>query len=451
MTIDTSFELRPLRRVARVWNSNVDKLNTPGEASVRLCNYVDVYRNDIVSDHLTFMRATASGAEIRSYRLQIGDVLLTKDSELWTDIGVPALVAVEDEDLLCGYHLSMLRPFASEIRGAFLARALRVPEVANQLHVSAKGVTRYGLTLSAIRSALIPVPDLEIQEAIVRYLDHAEMRIAKAIAGKNEVLVKLREAKTAVVGDLILGQSGGDDELVTTDLGPIPADWQRISLRGLLRPRAERNRPELPLLSVVRSKGVVVRSLDKADNHNFIPDDLTNYKVVQRGDLAINKMKAWSGSAGVAEISGIVSPAYFVYQFIVDVDPAYMNLLFRSPQMRDQFARASRGVRVGQWDLSPDDIKSVVVGVPPMAEQQAIASKINERTAAIDTAMAAIENEIALLKEYRVRLISDVVTGKLDVRAEAASLPDVDPAELAAVLAGGSASTDEEEGADGDD
>jgi len=189
----------------------------------------------------------------------------------------------------------------------------------------------------------------------------------------------------------------------------------------------------------------------KEENHNFIPDDLSTYRVVRSGDLVINKMKAWSGSAGVAEISGIVSPAYFVYQFIVDVDPAYMNLLFRSPQMRDQFARASRGVRVGQWDLSPDDIKSVVVGVPPLAEQQAIASKINERTVAIDTAMAAIENEIALLKEYRVRLISDVVTGKLDVRAEAANLPDVDPLELAAVLAGGTASTDEEEGADGDD
>ena len=89
--------------------------------------------------------------------------------------------------------------------------------------------------------------------------------------------------------------------------------------------------------------------------------------------------------------------------------------------------------------------------LPPLAEQREIARRIGERTAAIDDAMEALNAEIALLKEYRTRLISDVVTGKIDVREEAATLPDIDPAELAAVLTGGAAGADEEEVADGDD
>jgi len=307
---------------------------------------------------------------------------------------------------------------------------------------------RQNLDFKHIKHIPIPVPPLEEQTLIVRYLDHAELRIAKAIAGKSEVLAKLREAKTAVIGDSVLGEVRPGDQGTTIELGVIPSAWSVISLRGLLRPRAERNRPDLPLLSVVRSAGVIVRSLDKADNHNFIPEDLSNYKVVHTGDLVINKMKAWSGSAGIARMDGIVSPAYFVFSLAGETDPEYMNLLFRSPQMRDQFARASRGVRVGQWDLSLQDVKSVLIPVPPLEEQCEIARRIGERTSAIDAAMDAVNAEMALLKEYRTRLISDVVTGKLDVRDEAATLPEIDPMEFSTVAVGENG--DDEEATDDD-
>jgi len=335
----------------------------------------------------------------------------------------------------------------------YYARVLRAMAVSGWIAALAKGIRERStdFRFSVFREQILPVPPAEEQACIVRYLDHAELRIAKAIAGKSEVLAKLHEAKIAVIGDLVLGELSPDDGGKTVDLGVIPSAWSVISLRGLLRPRAERNRPDLPLLSVVRSAGVIMRSLDRADNHNFIPDDLSNYKVVHTGDLVINKMKAWSGSAGIARTDGIVSPAYFVYTLTGETNPEYMNLLFRSPQMKDQFARASRGVRVGQWDLSPQDIKAVSIPVPPIEEQREIARRIGERTSAIDAAMDAVNAEIALLKEYRTRLISDVVTGKIDVREEAAKLTDIDPAELAGVLAGGTAAVDEEEADDGDD
>ena len=97
-------------------------------------------------------------------------------------------------------------------------------------------------------------------------------------------------------------------------LGEVPDHWDSRKLRTVLRNDAERNRPDLPLLSVVRQKGVIVRDVSNQDeNHNFIPDDLTNYKVVREGQFAMNKMKAWQGSYGVSRHDGIVSPAYFVF------------------------------------------------------------------------------------------------------------------------------------------
>ena len=113
-------------------------------------------------------------------------------------------------------------------------------------------------------------------------------------------------------------------------LGKVPEHWEVRKLRHTIRSVAERNRPDLPLLSVVREKGVIVRDVsDKDENHNFIPDDLTNYKVVKRFQFAMNKMKAWQGSYGVSNFYGIVSPAYFVFD-LEGANPNYFHTAIRS-------------------------------------------------------------------------------------------------------------------------
>ena len=113
-------------------------------------------------------------------------------------------------------------------------------------------------------------------------------------------------------------------------LGAVPAEWEVRHLRTLISKRAERDRPDLPLLSVAREKGVFVRSMTDADeNHNVIPEDLTNYKVARAGNLVINKMKAWQGSMGIAPCDGIVSPAYFVFDFRI-ANQAFGQRLLRS-------------------------------------------------------------------------------------------------------------------------
>ena len=167
-------------------------------------------------------------------------MLITKDSEAWDDIGVPALVTEAADDLLSGYHLALLRPF-KEILGAYLARTLQSKEVAYQFHIRANGVTRYGLTHTGIKSVCIPLPPLPEQAAIVRYLDYVDRRIRRYVAAKRKLIALLEEEKQAVVNQAVTRGLDPNVRLKPSGvewLGHVPEHWEvrRLSqVSGILR------------------------------------------------------------------------------------------------------------------------------------------------------------------------------------------------------------------------
>ena len=215
------WEVRRLRTIAEMRVSNVDKHTKDGEVPVRLCNYVDVYKNDRITQDLPFMSATASPDEIERFRLRRDDVLITKDSEAWDDIGVPALVTESADDLLSGYHLALLRP-CKGILGAYLALTLQSQGVAYQFHAGANGVTRYGLTHFGIKSVRIPLPPLSEQAAIVQYLDHVDARIRRYVDAKERLIVLLKDERQSVVSQAV---TRGLDPGVS--LKPSGVEWLR--------------------------------------------------------------------------------------------------------------------------------------------------------------------------------------------------------------------------------
>ncbi|MGD0291850.1 MAG: restriction endonuclease subunit S [Candidatus Binataceae bacterium] len=197
-------------------------------------------------------------------------------------------------------------------------------------------------------------------------------------------------------------------------LANVPSHWEVRKLRTLIRPRNERNRAELPLLSVAREKGVFVRSLtDAGENHNVIPEDLSNYKVARAGNLVINKMKAWQGSMGIAPSDGIVSPAYFVFDFDI-ADRAFGQALLRSKPYVAHFGQASDGVRVGQWDLTIAGMRQIPVLAPPPAEQAATVRFLDWANGRLERAIRAKRKVIALLNEQKQAIIHRAVTRGLD-------------------------------------
>lgn len=198
-------------------------------------------------------------------------------------------------------------------------------------------------------------------------------------------------------------------------VGIIPYEWEVSTLGSCLFPVSIKNHSDYPLLSITRELGVIERDIeDSNSNHNFIPDDLTGYKLLRQGQFGMNKMKAWQGSYGVSKFTGIVSPAYFVFEFTKPINPDYFNWAIRSQLYVSYFGSASDGVRIGQWDLSKSRMKGIPFLLPSEQEQRLIANFLDQKTAQIDAAIAIKEQQIELLKERKQIIIQQAVTQGLD-------------------------------------
>jgi len=278
---------------------------------------------------------------------------------------------------------------------------------------------RLTLSYNELRNMELPVPPREEQDQIVRYLDWQVSKTNKLISALKKQIALLKDRKQSVVNEAVTKGLAHDVPMKYSGvewIGDIPAHWHIVKLRSLLKAVSVKNHPELQLLSVVREQGVIVRDVeDSESNHNFIPDDLSNYKVVRAGQFAMNKMKAWQGSYGISQFDGIVSPAYFIFDVSFE-NSEYFHYAIRSKVYVNFFAQASDGIRVGQWDLNMHKMKEIPFIVPPADEQAEIVAYIPQAFAEIERAIDAIEREIVLLKEYRTKLISDVATGQVDVR-----------------------------------
>ncbi len=200
------WEVRKLKYIANVNLSNVDKKTNEGEDSVKLCNYVDVYYNDYITPELDFMEATASPHQIDKFALRKGDVIITKDSESWEDIAVPAYVPADIDNVICGYHLAHIRPYFANINGEYLFRSFCEARLNHQFRIEANGITRFGLGKYAIDNSLFPVPPINEQKAIASFLDRETTKIDALVAKIKDGIEKLTEYRTALISAAVTGK-----------------------------------------------------------------------------------------------------------------------------------------------------------------------------------------------------------------------------------------------------
>jgi len=153
------------------------------------------------------------------------------------------------------------------------------------------------------------------------------------------------------------------------------------------------------------------------------------HKLCRPGDIAVNTMWAWMAAVGVSKRLGLVSPSYGVYRLRAKSNyrPEYLDLLLRDDAYRHEYVRRSRGITSSRLRLYPDDFLRILFVRPPLAEQDGIVLAIQQETTELRRAIESASRKIGLLKEFRARLIADVVTGKLDVHEAAAKLPEIEP------------------------
>lgn len=316
------------------------------------------------------------------------------------------------------------------------------------------GGVRATISMNELLKLPILVPPLDVQHAVVRYLDHAELRIARAVAAKRHLVALLSERRATVVQDIALGRLESSFDSYESEIpwiGRIPATWQVVPSKSLFAHRRERATPGTTIMTASQSRGIVPRDDFMALEGRRVMAVLTGddiLKQVEPNDFVIS-MRSFQGGLEWSHVSGAVSSAYVVMTPRVEVVPEYFAHLLKSRAYISALRATSDLVRDGQA-LRYANFGKVPLPLPPREDQVRLARQISKSVAEIDSAVLAVNEEIALLKEYRTRLISDVVTGKIDIREEAAKLTDLDPVELARMLAGGTDVIDEEE-AVGDD
>ena len=418
----------PLKTTCDFAVSNVDKHSFDDELPVRLCNYTDVYKNDRVSPDLDLMAATATQQEIERFHLEIGDVVITKDSESWDDIGIPAYVEGTADDFVCGYHLAFIRPRKEVIDGRFLFRCIQSRPVALQLELEATGVTRYGLPKDAIGLAVLPLPPLTTQAVIANYLDRETARIDALIAEKERMLALLEEKRAALISRVVTRGLDPNAPLKPSGqewLGEIPAHWEIRKLKYVVSkigsgvtPKGGAESYQTDGIPLLRSQNIHFGGL-RMDDVVFIDaethESMFNSKVLG-GDVLINITGASIGRCFYVE--NINSEAN-VNQHVCIVRPSkqiqtkYLYFTLRSDIGQHQIDLSQSGS--GREGLNFESLGNFSIPVPPPNEQIAITENLEKSGQRTSELLGEIRSSINRLKERRAALITAAVTGKIDI------------------------------------
>jgi restriction endonuclease S subunit len=426
--IPEHWEVHRLKEVASVQLSNVDKKTLDGQVAVQLCNYTDVYYNDNISDGLEFMEASATPEQVQKFALRAGDVLITKDSETWTDIAVPAVVTEDLPGVLCGYHLAHIRPKAG-IHGSFLARAFSAIGPRDQFHVAANGITRFGLGADAIASGFFTLPPESEQRAIATFLDRETARIDALVAKKRRLIELLQEQRTALITRAVT--KGLDPSVPMTDsgvewLGEIPEHWEVRRLKFLLtsplkygaNEAAELDDPDLP--RYVRITDIDERDGLRDETFKSLPVKVAEEYLLQEGDVLFARSGATAGKSFLYRRSwGACAYAGYLIRARLDTQqvlPDFVRYFTASTSYWQWLSAAF--IQATIQNVSADKYASLLLIKPQYSEQRSISSFLDLETARIDALVYKVLEAIELLNDLRTAVISAAVTGKIDVREE---------------------------------
>jgi type I restriction enzyme S subunit len=435
--IPENWSINKLRYVAKYVVSNVDKVPSETEVPIRLCNYTDVYNNEFVGKTLPFMETTATSSEIDRFSLEPEDILITKDSESWEDIAVPAMVQEKIDNLVCGYHLAIIRSRKGEVSPRFLFRYLQSKQINQHFQIAATGVTRFGLPKNEIGTLVIAIPPASEQYSICNFLDTKTAQIDTLVRKKEELIEKLQEKRSALI--LRTVTRGLPPEAARPAglephpkmkhsgvpwLGAIPGHWQvkkfgyisRVVRGASPRPAGDTRYfdgdfiPWITVGEVTKDEKVYLTSTETM----LTEEGATNSRTIRSHTLVLTNSGATLGVPKILSITGCANDGIVAFEGLrEDTNKVFLYYYLRSltENLRDRIKQGS-----GQPNLNTDIIKAISVPFPPPAEQAAIAAYLDSETTELDALVAKVEMAVERLHEYRSALITAAVTGKIDVR-----------------------------------
>lgn len=426
-SIPNHWDVKKLKFLAYIQPSNVDKKTSKNETPVLLCNYTDVYYNETVHADMDFMKASATEDQIEKFTLKSGDIIITKDSEDPNDIAIPTFVPESMPGVVCGYHLSIIRP-QSTIYGLYIKRVFECGYARAYFSTRSNGLTRYGLGTHALANVFYPKPPEKEAENIANFLDHETAKIDTLIEKQQQLIQLLKEKRQAVISHAVTKGLNPNAKMRDSGLEwlrEVPEHWG-ISQVGHCAFVTKLTGFEYTKLWATSEDGEIIalrgfnikeRGLDLYQTEK-ISLDLSN--TLARSKLSMGDIvfpcTGTIGSAALIDSDNKfhINQNIAKISFTKEISPRFAVYWLTSSFIRKLIERNNMSGM--QPVVLIGDIRELPIPRMNIDEQNLIADFLDAQVTKFNRVIDSAENATGLMQERRAALISAAVTGKIDVR-----------------------------------
>lgn len=420
----SEWKTKILKDLVDIKVSNVDKKIYPNKSLVRLCNYMDAYSNDYITNKISFSIGSADANEIKRFGLQRNDVIITKDSETPEDIAVSSVVIEELDNTVCGYHLAILRPFKEEVYGRFLMFKFKEESLKRYFLGVANGSTRFGLTIANIEKARIEYPPLPEQRKIATILSTCDA----VIEGTKDAIVKYKAIKQGMLHDLF---TRGID-ITTGKLRPKFEDVPELYMEGKLGwvPK-EWDEKRLEDLTIQIGDGIHSTPKYSANtNYYFINgNNLSEGEILIKSALCVSKeeykkhYRELSSRTILYSINGTIgniaiynnekvilgkSACYISCKQSVNLD--YIFFILQTSPIQKFYELEMTGSTIKNLSLA--SVRNTPIAVPKNDKEQEL---IVARIRTINNKLQTEQTYLQKLHQIKAGLMADLLSGKKEV------------------------------------
>jgi type I restriction enzyme, S subunit len=421
--IPNHWDIKRIKYTSSFQLSGVDRITSETEINVSICHYPDVYNNESIFRRTKISKGTCTPQELDKFCLRLGDILITKDSESPSDIGVPCYVEENIENTVCGYHLGQYR-ISDKMSPKYVFRFIQSDFVQSYFETESNGITRFGLGKPSLENLELVIPPLQEQHQISNYLDHKIQQIDSLIEKTQQKIELLKEQRKSLINQVVTKGLNPDDEMKDSGvewIGKIPSGWDVVSIKRLCSvKRGSSPRPiDDPKYFDERGEFRWVRISDVSSSERYL--EKTTQVLSELGSSLSTKrypgdiFLSIAGSVGKPIISKIKCCIHdgFVWFDDLNLDSEYLYYIFSLGQCFQGLGKFGT-----QLNLNTETVGSIKIPLMTHIEQQLIVDHLDKETTKIDSTIEKEHQRTELLKEYRQSLISEVVTGKVDVRDE---------------------------------
>ena len=382
------------------------------DEGIPLLRSQNVANDGFLMDDIAFISEEVDES-MKGTRVKPGDVLLNITG---ASIGRCFYTPDDFERGNVNQHVCIIRPKKNKVKPDYLHYCIISDKGQQQIDLTQTGANREGLAVEDIKGFMFDIPSLPVQQRIVDYLNKKLTKIDERI----EVLEKQKDAymrlKKSIIHQAVTRGLKPNVSLKDSGIewiGMIPEHWEVKRFKSIFSEcKSVTETGQEDLLSVSEYYGIA-RRIDKMDDGEYESraDSLIGYKICKKDDLVINIMLAWKRGLGFSDFDGIVSPAYAVYRG-KNIVPHYFHYLMRTDMYVAEYKRNSKGIIDSRLRMYTDRFNNIIAIVPPLSEQEAIASYLDEKCAKIDAAIENISKQIDASKRLKRALINEVITGQ---------------------------------------